>query len=760
MKKLFLLFLLISCTTIFAQQKWYLNNTPTFSSSPIKIAFIDENEGWAIGTSNYVMHTSNGGKNWDAQNPNFTGTLIDIQMFDKNNGYILGAKRSFITTTDGGKNWVRNIVTYLPDSTSDLTKAFFFDSKKGFVIAKKGSTGHYVIRTTNGGTSWDSVLVSTDLTLLSISFGTTNNGVVTGKNMSAFFYTTDGGATWTKGTGPALPAVYTRSEVYGSFMVNATTAYATGWGSDALGLQPSLLLKTTDGGKNWILQEQAEANRSYYTNNDFYFTSETSGIVFGGTSSYYGGRTYKTTDGGTNYVNNGFAFPSEVLDISVTPTKVFYLCSYGLMYSASDVYSTSMTPLTGMSVALQSITFPSANVGYIASNTNNAYLKTTDGGKSWNAKLFAFPSTYSANSRTRSARVMQFFDENTGIAILKSRLAVKTTNGGDTWERILADTTILSGFDNDYGYFINQNTGFVIGRNAGTSPNYQYAIYRTTNGGTTWSLNTGAKELSGIHFGNATAGVAVGKGGNIMYTTDGGDTWSTATSPAPSSWAAVKFVSATKVLAISDTGKVIVSTDAGKTWAMHATTPTTYSGYNFNSIFAKDANNIYICGYRSKPTLKGILIASSDGGTTFSDLSDTTVFQNNMVDFTVDPGGNMWGISPSASAIYSTKNLTGIEAIGASIPESYELIQNYPNPFNPTTTISWKMMNRGKVEIRIFDVLGKEVKSLVNETRDAGTYKITWDGKNNNGMSVSTGIYYYMLKANNFTDVKKMMMLK
>jgi len=760
MKKLLLFIFILICTNAFAQQKWYLNNEPTFSSSPQKIYFVDENEGWAIGSSGFLVHTSDGGKTWETQNPNYTGTLSYIKMFDKNNGIILGARRSFIKTTNGGKTWTRNIVTYLPDSTSDLEKGYFFNSQKGFVLAKRGTTGHYVLRTTNGGTTWDSVLVSENKTLLSISFGTENNGVIGGKDINTFYYTTDGGSTWTLGTGPSLPAVYTRSDMWGIYMVNATTAYATGWGSDAAGLQPTIYVKTTDGGKTWIYQQQAEENRSYFSHNSLYFSDANTGYAWGGSSSYYGGKIFKTTDGGTNWTFSGYFYPAEVLDVSITPKKVFILCNYGLLYSADNITSNTPTPLTKISVALQSITFPSANVGYVSSNTINSFLKTTDGGKTWVPKLFHYAPGTSPSIRTRTARVMQFFNDNTGIAFLRSRLVVKTTDGGETWERILQDTTVLTNYDNNDGFFFDQNTGYVVGRYGGSSPNYNYAIYKTTNGGSTWSQTTGAKELMSIHFGNTTNGVAVGKGGNILYTIDGGSTWTAATSPAPSQWNHVRFVTSTKVLAISDTGKLIVSTDAGKTWALHSQTPTTYSAYNFNKIYVKDAQNIYICGYRSKPVLRGTLIYSNDGGNTFTDLSDTTVFQNNLVDFTIDPAGNMWAISPSASAIYSTKQVTGISEISYNLPESYELMQNYPNPFNPTTTIEWKMNQKGKVEIKVFDVLGKEIKSLVNEIKDAGTYKVTWDGTNNNGKTVSTGIYYYMLKSNNFVDVKKMVLLK
>jgi photosystem II stability/assembly factor-like uncharacterized protein len=542
-------------------------------------------------------------------------------------------------------------------------------------------------------------------------------------------------------------------------MVGENLAVATGWGTFAAGLQPAIFVKTTDGGKNWAYMDQTDANKFYYYFKGIYMKDATNGVAFGGSAAYFGGKIYKTTDGGTNWFQTLTNVPFEIQRIAVFPNKVYYLTNYSEVYSASDIFGTNLTPVIMPGIALSSICFPSANVGYASSTSAPAYIKTTDGGKTWLTKSILFPLTVPSLTKNRTINQLQFLNENVGFATCTGRNLHKTTNGGETWMPIIADTSVLSNFNCNASYFVNENLGWAVARYAGTSPNYNYAIYKTSDGGASWSQTTGAKELNAIHFTNTTTGVAVGKAGNIMYTTDAGNTWTAAICPTTSQFSGVKFITPTNVIAISDSGRIISSADAGKTWTLNTAAQTAYNAYNFNSIFVKDNQNIYICGYRSKPALRGTLIYSNDGGTTFSDLSDTATFQNNVVDFTIDPSGAWWAITPS-STIYSTKNLTGVEAISNVIPVNYELSQNYPNPFNPTTMISWKMMNRGKVELRIFDVLGKEVKSLVNETKDAGTYKVNWDGKNNNGKAVSTGIYYYMLKANNFVDVKKMMMLK
>ncbi|MHB1686753.1 MAG: LamG-like jellyroll fold domain-containing protein [Ignavibacteriaceae bacterium] len=110
---------------------------------------------------------------------------------------------------------------------------------------------------------------------------------------------------------------------------------------------------------------------------------------------------------------------------------------------------------------------------------------------------------------------------------------------------------------------------------------------------------------------------------------------------------------------------------------------------------------------------------------------------------------------------YAMSSPTGIKNNGNSItPSTYSLSQNYPNPFNPTTSISFSVPNQQNVEIVIYNVLGEKVKTLVNKVISAGFHTIQWDGKNEMGSYIASGIYFYRMVANNFHQVHKMIMLK
>ena len=103
---------------------------------------------------------------------------------------------------------------------------------------------------------------------------------------------------------------------------------------------------------------------------------------------------------------------------------------------------------------------------------------------------------------------------------------------------------------------------------------------------------------------------------------------------------------------------------------------------------------------------------------------------------------------------YNNLSTTSVET-KKEIPNSYSISQNYPNPFNPTTKIDYSIPTAGKTKLVIYDILGREVKTLVNEFQNPGNYKINFDARN-----LSSGVYFYRLSLNDFSDTKKMILVK
>jgi len=97
---------------------------------------------------------------------------------------------------------------------------------------------------------------------------------------------------------------------------------------------------------------------------------------------------------------------------------------------------------------------------------------------------------------------------------------------------------------------------------------------------------------------------------------------------------------------------------------------------------------------------------------------------------------------------------------GNVLPHEFVLGQNYPNPFNPVTTIEYRVPSRAQVSIEILNVLGQNIRTLVNETKSAGSYRIEWNGTDDEGRPVSTGAYLYRLTAGEFVQTRKMLLVK
>jgi hypothetical protein len=95
-----------------------------------------------------------------------------------------------------------------------------------------------------------------------------------------------------------------------------------------------------------------------------------------------------------------------------------------------------------------------------------------------------------------------------------------------------------------------------------------------------------------------------------------------------------------------------------------------------------------------------------------------------------------------------------------NIPVKYSLNQNYPNPFNPVTTIDYILPENGLVNITIFDMMGREINTLLNSSQTAGYKSIQWNATNNQSDAVSAGIYLYRIKVEDFIQTKKMVLLK
>jgi hypothetical protein len=157
-----------------------------------------------------------------------------------------------------------------------------------------------------------------------------------------------------------------------------------------------------------------------------------------------------------------------------------------------------------------------------------------------------------------------------------------------------------------------------------------------------------------------------------------------------------------------------------------------------------------ISSYTTNPDLEGQVNSSTEKLYLFEDtevMADTT-YEYRLIQQDLDGAQHYSGYTVSATAL-------------EKLPTVYSLDQNYPNPFNPQTTIGFELPKAAKVSIEVYDVLGRKVVDLVEkEAYEAGRWEVVWDGTNSQYIRVASGIYFYRITANEFTKVKKMMMMK
>jgi len=184
---------------------------------------------------------------------------------------------------------------------------------------------------------------------------------------------------------------------------------------------------------------------------------------------------------------------------------------------------------------------------------------------------------------------------------------------------------------------------------------------------------------------------------------------------------------------------VYLSTNSGTTWT------TTGLTNQYITSLAASGTNIFAGG-------NGVFLSTNSGttwtsaGLTNQYITSLAVSSTNI--FAATYGNNVW-MRPLSEMV------TVFEVSKNNLPTDYVLKQNYPNPFNPSTMIEFSIKNNSWAKLIVYDMLGREVTTLVNENKSAGTYKVKFDASH-----LSSGVYLYKLETNGFTQSKKMLLLK
>ncbi|MCC7429908.1 T9SS type A sorting domain-containing protein [bacterium] len=169
-----------------------------------------------------------------------------------------------------------------------------------------------------------------------------------------------------------------------------------------------------------------------------------------------------------------------------------------------------------------------------------------------------------------------------------------------------------------------------------------------------------------------------------------------------------------------------------------------------------DGNYKKIASYQTHKVLDGQGTKASETSYTFVDKDELT--QESTYYYRLNSEDFDGTIHEYKDRTISVK--TGIPDVQANNNSDYELKQNFPNPFNPTTTIPYSIKKAGEISVSIFNILGQEIRSFSALHTEPSEGSFVWDGKDNNGNLVTSGVYFYKMEANNFTSIKKAILVK
>jgi hypothetical protein len=349
----------------------------------------------------------------------------------------------------------------------------------------------------------------------------------------------------------------------------------------------------------------------------------------------------------------------------------------------------------------------------------------------------------------------------------------KSTNGGLNWSELATlptDTKYLTYMD-----FLNANTGMVIA-DVGSPNTTRSNIYKTTDGGLTWTImliENIIGQLESIQYINENLVVATGydfidstQKAVFLKTTNGGMNWSKQVRDS-TGYKKVFFINNTTGFIAASTSNNIMTQNFIKSFIYK----TTDQGTTWSTIFSKDS--LFLGGVN--------FFVESGVGIAFGNRTDDSYITTPYV-FRTSNFGATWSIqtlqlNPTIpinscmldrynyyisggydfASIHHTTNggSVGINNNLGNIPYKFSLSQNYPNPFNPSTTIKYNVPSRSQIILKVYNINGKEVAELVNEVKSQGSYETKFDAGN-----LPSGIYYYKLISGDFSETKKMILIK
>jgi photosystem II stability/assembly factor-like uncharacterized protein len=671
-----------------------------------KLDFIDENIGWIMqGYDDYQINkTTDGGRTWETKY-NLIGHswFNDFTAVDENVAIAVGRHTSWcgercflgllLMTKDGGKSWEQQSFQ-VDDQTTELFSVYFINKDTGILFGDYGDHQGVVYRTYDGGTTWEQQKIVEFNRIDNLQFINDSTGYfLMSENEQSFLCETDDLLrTWSIKV----------QNITSFYFLDSKTVFAVS--EDSIS---TYVIKSTDEGIHWDTLSSGLRGKIYFINNNV-------GFLLGGIR-WTGDCIYRTSDGGKSWIMQKFRLPTS--DVYFIDGNKGYICGGGMGGPHG---------MCGMSW------------GQI--------LSTNNGGMTWKIDQI----------REEFPHKIVFIDDVIGFTLgrhCNGNNIYKTSDGGFNWTKVygnIEDSTGCTFFATDMD-FINKNTGFVVG-----------------------TINCYVDSSGSI----------------ILGTFDGGDNWDRVWEHSHPGEYSFGFNSiyavGTKAWVVGESGLIVKYTEQDQ-WQLQPS----FTDLPLNKVFFSDENHGWIAGgYTDEDNRHLILLKTTNGGETWQEIQgfdheiSDMYFSNNLRGWAVGNGimctedgghswisqvdgmeldainfknGYLWAVGGYGRVLkYDATTDIWIDEKNKKIyPTRFKLSQNYPNPFNPSTTIEFILPKSEFVELKVYNILGKEVSTLVSKQLNQGNHTYTFDGKN-----LASGIYYYQLVAGDFKQVKKMILLK
>jgi photosystem II stability/assembly factor-like uncharacterized protein len=657
---------------------------------------------------NGIFVSTNDGTDWKGAVNGPYNACQALAVFSSATGganLLAGCGLSILYSPDAGANW-----RVWDNGLEDRFVSSFVvsgDGKGGANVFAAVSSPGGVFLSTDGGRNWKEI--DSDLTDMCHSvyaLAVSGSNLFVGTDVGVFVLT-NSGTTWTQVySGPANRAVK-------ALVVSDTDLFAgTASGVD----------RSTDNGKSWSEANAGMANAPVSAlailGNDLVVGTDSSGI-------------FRSTDHGATWVAASTGLTDSTIHaLAASGTRLFAGTNRGVFVSINGgtLWQESNTGITNGQVnALACI-----GTDLFAGTTSGVYCSAGESAGWDRLGLSGYVTTLAAS----------------GTDLLAGRAntdgAFRSTDDGTSWIEI--DSGLLTpGAMTEILTFAFSDTNIFAGT-------YGQGIFLSTNEGNGWTpVNNGLSSIRAIraivvHGSDIFAGTGAG----VFLSTNSGASWTSVGAESPPGVSALLFAG-TDLFAGTYYGAFRLD-DGGKDW-IPVDSGLTGIGVQALSVFGRNVfagtdSGVFVTtdrGIHWTAISSGMPARSVSGITANTSVLALLVSGSDLVAGTANLG--VWKRPLS--------EITGVEKRTDKVPEGYSLRQNYPNPFNPSTVISYHLPIGIHVTLKVYDVLGRDVATLVNERQDAGDHSVTL-----NAVHLSSGVYLCRLQAGSYHDVKRLMLVK